>query len=166
MFILGEDVLNTAPLLALAALRALRNRPMAIAEKLGIPLWDDRAVQEAVQHEKGPLFIAASQDTRLDPEAEGVYLAAPDDLARLGFAVAHHHRQRAPDVPGFEKEAAAQAVTIAEALKQAKHPLIISGTSCNDERVIEAGANVAWALCEPGVTRGFPLSSRNATALG
>ena len=150
VFILGEDVINTAPLLALAVLRAQRNSPMAIAEKLGIPPWDDRAVQEAVQHEKGPLFIAACLDTWLDPAASGVYLAAPADTARLGFAVAHHIDSRAPDVPGLDKEAAAQAVTIAEALKLSKHPLIITGTSCGNEQVIEAGANVAWALCETG----------------
>jgi NADH-quinone oxidoreductase subunit G len=166
VFILGEDVVNTAPLLALAALRALRNRPMAIAEKLGIPPWDDRAVQEAVQHEKGPLFIAASQDTWLDPAAEGVYLAAPNDLARLGFAVAHHIDTRAPDVPGLEKEAAAQAVAIAEALKLSKHPLIITGTSCGSEQVIEAGANVALALCETGRDPGICLIVPECNSLG
>ena len=64
---------------------------MAIAEKLRIPLWDDRAVREAIQHEKGPLFIAASQDTWLDRDAATAStMAAPDDVARLGFAVAHH----------------------------------------------------------------------------
>ena len=166
VFILGEDVVNTAPLLALAALSAQRNRPMAIAEKLGIPPWDDRAVREAVQHEKGPLFIAASLDTWLDPEASGVYLAAPADVARLGFAVAHHIDSRAPDVPGLEKEAAAQAVTIAEALKKAKHPLILTGTSCGNERVIEAGANVAWALCKTGSDPGISFVVPECNSLG
>ena len=168
VFILGEDVPNTAPMLALSVIRALRNSPAAIAERLGIPLWDDRAVQEAVQHEKGPLFIAASMDTWLDDDAAGVYRGAAQDVARLGFAVAHHIDTRAPEVPDLEKGAAAKAVTIAESLKQAKHPLIITGTSCNNEQVMEAAADVALALCKTGHDPGlcFVVPECNSIGIG
>ena len=39
---------------------------------------------------------------------------------------------------------------IAEALKSAKRPLIISGASMGSESIIQAAANIAWALCESG----------------
>jgi NADH-quinone oxidoreductase subunit G len=42
------------------------------------------------------------------------------------------------------------AKEIASALKNAKRPLIVSGTGCMSQAVIEAAANVAWALCTTG----------------
>ena len=89
VFILGEDVTNTAPMLALALRQSVRRQPMAIATKLHIPEWDDGAVRAAVQDAKGPLFIAATTATRLDDVATATVRGAPDDLARLGFDVAH-----------------------------------------------------------------------------
>src|SRR5581483_9322757 len=77
VFVLGEDVTNTAPRLALALRQSVRRKPMKIAEKLRIPEWDDAAVREAVQQAKGPLFIAALHATRLDDAATRAYYAAP-----------------------------------------------------------------------------------------
>ena len=42
------------------------------------------------------------------------------------------------------------AKEIAAALKNAKRPLIVSGTGCMSQAIIEAAANVAWALCSIG----------------
>ncbi|MCL4303569.1 MAG: NADH-quinone oxidoreductase subunit NuoG [Anaerolineae bacterium] len=148
VFILGEDVTNVAPMLALALRQSTRQQPMSIAEKLHIPGWDDAAVREAIQQEKGPLFVAAPYSTRLDDVATQTYRAAPDDLARLGFAVAHALNHNAPSVIDLPDEVLALAKNIAHALKGAKRPLIVSGTSCRGEAVLRAAANVAWALGE------------------
>src|SRR5262249_32379882 len=96
---LGEDVTNTAPMLALALRQSARRRPMKVAEKLKIPQWDDAAVREAIQHTKGPVFIATPDSTALDDIAIQTYRAAPDDIARLGFAVAHALDAAAPAAP-------------------------------------------------------------------
>jgi NADH-quinone oxidoreductase subunit G len=42
------------------------------------------------------------------------------------------------------------AKEIATALKNAKRPLIVSGAGCMSQAIIEAAANVAWALCSTG----------------
>jgi len=47
----------------------------------------------------------------------------------------------------------ALAREIAEALKGAKRPLIISGTSMGSASIIQAAANIAWALCTIGKAR-------------
>jgi hypothetical protein len=49
VLILGEDVTNTAPMLALALRQSVRRQPMEIALKLHIPEWDDAAVREVTQ---------------------------------------------------------------------------------------------------------------------
>ena len=140
VFILGEDVTNVAPRMALAVRQSVRQQPMEIAKKLKIPLWMDHGVRDAMQGAKGPLYIATPYATRLDEVATATFHAAPDDLARLGFAVAHALDSRAPAMEDFPL-----AGEIARALKAAKKPLVISGTSCASEAVIQAAANVAMA---------------------
>ncbi|MGO9014895.1 MAG: NADH-quinone oxidoreductase subunit NuoG [Dissulfurispiraceae bacterium] len=150
VFVLGEDVTNSAPLLALALRQSVRRKPMEIARRMHIPEWDDAAVRGAVQQEKGPLFSATPYGTKLEEVSSYVYHAAPDDLARFGFAVAHELDNRSPAVNGLTKELHELAAGIAQALKEAQQPLIVSGTGCGSGAVIEAAANIAWALCREG----------------
>jgi NADH-quinone oxidoreductase subunit G len=140
VLILGEDVTNVAPRIALALRQSVRQQPMEIAKKLKIPLWMEYGVRDAMQSAKGPLYIATPYATRLDEVATATFHAAPDDLARLGFAVAHALDPRAPSVENFPL-----AIEIASALKAAKKPLVISGASCGSEALIQAAANVAMA---------------------
>ncbi|MGD0211901.1 MAG: NADH-quinone oxidoreductase subunit NuoG [Terriglobales bacterium] len=144
VFILGEDLTNVAPRMALAVRQSVRQQPMEIAKKLNIPLWMDHGVRDAMQGAKGPLYIATPYATRLDDVATATFHAAPDDLARLGFAVAHALDSRAPAVPTMNEWPLASE--IARALKAAKRPLVISGASCGREDVVEAAANVALAV--------------------
>ncbi len=155
VLVLGEDVTNTAPLLGLALRRSVRNQPVDIVEKKRIPAWDDNAVRNMVQNERGPLYIAAVRDTRLDSIAAKTYQASPDGLARLGYAIAHELSSDAPAVEGLSADTAILAQEIARALKNAQHPVIISGTSLGNEALVKAAANVAWALCAGGKQAGL-----------
>lgn len=148
VLVLGEDLSNTAPMLALALLQSIRQKPMEITEKLKLPKWDDAGVRNAIQKEKGPLFIATPLNTKLDPVATRTFRAVPDDIARLGFLVANILDSRSSRVEGLSAEVQSLGEEIAMALKGARRPLVISGTSCHSEQVIQAAANVAWALCE------------------
>src|SRR5262249_27946851 len=163
---LGEDVMNTAPMLALALRQSSRRRPMRIAEKLKIPEWDDAAAREAVGQTKGPLFIATTDSTKLDDIAVQTYRAAPDDIVRLGFAVAHALNASAPPVADFPDEARALAESVARALREAERPLIVSGTSCGSEAVMHAAANVAWALRANGRAAGLCFAMPECNSLG
>jgi NADH-quinone oxidoreductase subunit G len=150
ILVLGEDLTNVAPRLALALRRSVLRKPLEIAARLKIPEWDDAAVREAIQEEKGPLFIATTCSTRLDDIAAETYRAAPADLARLGFAMAHTLNADAPPIIDLPEELHSLAGRIAQALREAERPLIISGISCGSEEVMLAAANVARALCEAG----------------
>jgi NADH-quinone oxidoreductase subunit G len=164
--VLGEDVTNAAPMLALALRQLVRRQPMRIAERLKIPQWDDAAIREAVQQEKGPLIIATPCSTRLDDVATQVYRAAPDDLARLGFAVAHALIADLPPVTNLPDDLRLLAGSIAHALREAERPVVLSGTSCGSEAVIQAAANVAWALCETGRAAGLGFTMPECNSLG
>jgi NADH-quinone oxidoreductase subunit G len=164
--VLGEDVTNTAPMLALALRQSSRQRPMRIAEKLKIPEWDDAAVREAVQQTKGPVFIATPDKTGLDDIAAQKFHAAPDDIARLGFAIAHALDAGAPPAADLSDDERARAESIARALREAAQPLVVSGVSCGSETVMRAAANVAWALCATGRPAGLCFTSPECDSLG
>jgi NADH-quinone oxidoreductase subunit G len=140
VFILGEDLTNVAPRMALSVRQSVRQQPMEAVKKLKVPLWLDQGVRDAMQEAKGPLYIATPSRTRLDDVATATFRAAPDDLARFGFAVAHALDSRAPGSQDWPL-----AGEVARALKAAKKPLVISGASCASETVIQAAANVAMA---------------------
>ena len=146
VLVLGEDVSNVAPLLELSLRRSILRKPSAIAGELRIEPWNDAAVREALQTERGPLFIAATGTTDLDDAATYACHCAPDDIARLGMAVAHNLDADAPEVVGLSDEGSSLARTIADALREAERPLVISGTSTTSRAVIESAAQVAYAL--------------------
>ncbi len=150
VFVLGEDVMNVAPMLALSLRHSIRQRPLRIAEKLKIPPWHDYAVRDALQNDQGPFFVASPSATRLDEIATRSFRAAPDDLASLGFAVARALDTAMPSSQEMPQGLAPLAKEIAHALKEAQRPLIISGMSCGSESLIKAAANIAWALCDQG----------------
>ena len=144
VFVLGEDLTSVAPRMALSLRQSVRRQPMEIARRADIPLWMDHGVRDALQDSKGPLYIASPYPTRLDEVATATFRGAPSDLARLGFAVAHALDPQAPSAQEFPL-----AGEIANALKTAKKPLVISGMSCCRQAVMEAAANVAMAARAP-----------------
>ncbi|MER0042718.1 NADH-quinone oxidoreductase subunit NuoG [Pseudomonas sp. MGal98] len=146
VFVLGEDLTQTAARVALALRQSVKGKATEIAAGAKIQDWHMAAVQNVAQHALNPLFIASVTATRLDDVAEQCVHAAPDDLARIGFAVAHAIDPSAPAVEGLEAEASELVQRIAEALVGAKRPLIVSGASLGNRAVIEAAANIASAL--------------------
>jgi NADH-quinone oxidoreductase subunit G len=146
VFILGEDVTQTAARMALGLRQSVKNKAEDMAAAMKVQPWLDAAVKNIGQHEMNPLFIASLAETRLDDIAEECVHAAPDDLARIGFAVAHAIDPSAPAVTGLDDEALQLAQRIAAALLEAKRPLIVSGASLGSNALIEAAANIAKAL--------------------
>ncbi len=146
VLVLGEDLLNSAPRLALALLQSVRQQPMKRADELKIPRWDDAAVRNIVQGRRGPLFLAGYRRTWFHDYATDNYFAAPDDIARLGFSVAQSIDAHDLSVQDLSKEVRERAHRIAEALMQAERPLVIAGTGSGSHATIEAAADVAWAL--------------------
>jgi len=91
----------------------------------------------------------------LNPIATHKLCAAPDDVARLGFAVAHELNASLPPVQGADEIIFNNAKAIATALQNAKHPVIISGISGYNEGIIKAAYNIAEALNLSGKQAGL-----------
>ncbi|MEX6503723.1 NADH-quinone oxidoreductase subunit NuoG [Pseudomonas zhanjiangensis] len=166
VLVLGEDLTQTAARIALALRQAVKGQARAHAASLEIQPWLNAAVQNIGQHERYPLFIASVDATRLDDVAEQCLHAAPDDLARLGFAVAHALDAGAPPVADLDAQTGALAERIAASLLAAKRPLVIGGTSLGSRALLEATANVAKALHRRGQRGSLSLVLGEANSLG
>jgi NADH-quinone oxidoreductase subunit G len=166
VLVLGEDVTNTAPRVALALRQSALGKTAALAAEKQVPEWQAAARADIGQHEKHPVFIACMTATRLDDIAADIVRVAPDDIARLGFAVAHALDATAPPVEGLDPAAARLAESIADALCAATRPLIVSGTGAGSAAVLEATLNVAHALHARGKTGELCLIVPEVNSLG
>ena len=154
VLILGEDLTQTAPRMALSVRQAAKNKAKEMAAERRTQEWLAEPVQRIGQDAKSPIYILAATQTRLADVATGEVVASPNDIARLGFAVAA--AVAGENITGLDDDAKAFAQTIADTLKAAKKPLIISGTSLQDPAIMEAAAQVAQNLGNAGLTLTVP----------
>jgi NADH-quinone oxidoreductase subunit G len=166
VLVLGEDVTNTAPRVALALRQSAHGRTAVLAAEKHLPDWQAEARANVAQYAKHPVFIASMAATRLDDISAETWCAAPDDIARLGFAVAHALDATAPPVEGLDPATAQRAEGIARALSAAEKPLIVSGTGAGSAAVAAAAANVALALHTRGQQAQLCLVVPEVNSLG
>ena len=142
VLILGEDLVNTAPMMALAVREASRNLGKEMGDKMGIQAWNAYPIAQLAQEAKSPIFIATPFKDSLDELAESTFRGNLSDIAELGYAVASALSGEVSDV----KQTDSLVEKIALTLKNAKNPVIISGINGGDEQVIHAACNIATAL--------------------
>ena len=165
ILVLGEDVTNTAPRLALSLRQSVRNLAKQMATDMRIPLWQDEAVRVLAQDKLSPLFILAVADTPLDDVAELKLNLRPSDIALFGFAIAAKLDSNLPAVKGFDDAENRQIEGIAESLKNAQRPLLVSGTGCRDKAVIQAAAAIAKALDNKNAMLSYCLPEANSLGM-
>jgi len=137
VLVLGEDVTNTAPRVALA-----------------------------IRQTTGPIFVSTPYRTKLDEVATLSVTLAPDDIAGLGFAIAHQIDPAFPSVQGFSTEIAQSAQGIAQALLKAKRPVIVSGTGSLSPSILEAAATLSSALFGKNAATQICFSVCEANSIG
>jgi len=153
--VLGEDVLDTAPRLALALRQATRQAKLERAERAGIPAWQDAGVRNHGQWSASPAFAATPLPTRLDDIFTEALHVPPESIGRVAFALAHAIDGRFADAGPLGEGEQAFVDAAAAALRDAERPLVVSGTGARSKTVLEGAANVAAAL--EGAERGAGL---------
>ncbi len=146
ILILGEDLTNTAPMIALAVRQAIKNLPSKEALSKDIPLWNDLPFRELAQERKSPVFIASPIKDSLDDIAEKSFRGSFEDISKLGFSIDSIIRDKSTGLKNVDVEIMKLAEKIASSLENAENPLIISGITCGDENILRAGMNIAASL--------------------
>ena len=166
VLVLGEDLTQTGARMALSVRQAVKGKAREMAAAQKVADWQIAAIMNIGQHAKYPLFITNVDDTRLDDVAALNYRAPVADQARFGFAIANIINGEAPAVEGLSAELKAKIETVAQALTSAKKPLIISGSHAASDAMIQAAANVAFALKAKGANVGISYLASHANSFG
>lgn len=158
VLILGEDVSNTAPRIALAVRQASRLVSFELASGADIPDWQDAGVRGHAQHERNPLFVATPASTRLDDIATEVISGSVTDLEATARAieVALEDPQKES---GFVK-------TVAESLRAAKHPLVVTGCSLGSVALVRSAARIAQSLNRMGGDSRLAIVANEVNSIG
>lgn len=156
ILIVGEDVTNHAPRLALSIRQAVRGLSNELAGQSGIAEWHDAAVRELAQHDKSPLIVLTPMADRLDDVASESHRLAPNEIVALVEQITGALKGNEPS----------QAKDIANTLQKAKRPLIISGTSLGSTNLLKAAANLALVLSTKNPGTGIHLCASESNSLG
>ncbi len=140
VLIIGEDLTNTAPRIALALRQSVRQKALELAEANRIPSWQDAAVRELAQRELSPLSLLTPYATRLEDIASHSVINSVSELVAIGADIAAAINENKQSASGSIAE------QIAAELMAAKRPLIVAGTGADDVDTIKVAASIANAL--------------------
>ncbi len=165
VFVLGEDVTNSAPMIALALRQSVKNAPRQKAWDLKIPYWNDAAIREVVQNETGPFYSATPYSTKLDEIATSTFFGNTPQLIRLGSLVvsALKNPPENNNKPDLMHDF---AFRVSNDLLQAKKPLIVSGTGMMSAEIINIAYQIAALLKGKGKEAGLTYSVPETNSMG
>ncbi|MDE4455187.1 NADH-quinone oxidoreductase subunit NuoG [Psychrobacter sp. DAB_AL62B] len=161
VLVLGEDITQTSPRVALSIRQAAKNEALKMAAATKTQSWLAEPVKRIAQGAQSPVYIIDVTQTKLEDISKVSVVATPEDITKLGFKVANEIANFADDLAEIvnpqtaEQDAntdvdAMQALAqqIAYDLIQADKPLIVSGSSLSSIALIEAAAQITQALSQ------------------
>jgi NADH-quinone oxidoreductase subunit G len=159
VLVLGEDVANTAPRLALALRQAVRSAAHEAADRLKLSPWQDAAIRIAAQEARAPLIIASPFPTALDDIAHIVLPTTPAQM--LDFARALQVALAA-DAPGGDGDVA----TIARLLHAAKRPIVVAGCALGVRALPASAAMIVQGLRARNIDARLAFAVPECNSLG
>jgi len=168
VLVLGEDLLDTAPRLALAIRQAARNESKEMAVEANIPLWQDAGVRGHAQHAANPISIASVLPTRLQDIATYAWQAPPAQLAQTAVQIAQRVSASGTAIPTTVHSDPEQVFIegTAAALARAQRPLIVVGVSAGEPGLLQAAGAILEALAAPNRTPGLLTVGAEANSFG
>ncbi len=157
ILIVGEDLTNHAPRLALSVRQAAHARATELAAAIGIPAWQDAAVRTLAQEQRHPVMILGAHSDRLDDIASVKMRQTPASILETLAALSEGLAQRPRDD---------ELAGILDALLNAKRPLVITGNSLGDAAIASAALAFATKLRARVDETGFLCVPSEGNSLG
>ncbi len=163
VLIIGENLEQTAPRLALSVKQVLRNATLDKADSIGVKHWQDAAVRTYAGDTKTPLFSLQAQSTSFDELANGALQLSPakitaaverltqmlhDDFTHdivvplNEQTIADNQASTSQEDKPLDKSADKFLLLLARVLSQASAPLIITGLSLKSASLLSAIDNL------------------------
>ena len=162
VLVLGEDVYQSVPRLALAIRQTARNKPLRKAQKINIPAWHANAVKTFIGMDRGPLFVAHPQPTWLDEMSLQAFRKTSTEIEQLAETLVALLEGK--DVP--TGKVADEAKHILNEWADCKSVAIVCGTSLQNKKLIELSAKIASLLQQKNIDSGIYCISPKANSLG
>lgn len=138
VLVLGENLTNSSPRLALALRQTARNAERELAAQKGVHAFLDPAVRTAGEGRRTPIVLATPLPDEFVSLATLSLRRDPQGVAAFGTSVAAALRGEATnDI---------EAQRVAEVLAAAQKPLIVAGCALMSAAIIEAAAAIIAAL--------------------
>ena len=167
VLVLGEDITQTSPRVALSIRQAAKNEALKMAAATKTQSWLAEPVKRIAQGAQSPVYIIDVTQTKLEDISKVSVVATPEDITKLGFKVADEITNFADDFAEIVDPSTAEqdaddtadtnvnadpmqalAQQIAYDLIQADKPLVVSGSSLSSTALIEAAAQITQALSQ------------------
>lgn len=161
VLLVGEDVTQTAPRVALSIRQMTKNSGIAKSAKLGIKPWQDEAVRNISQDEKSPLIIINTCETKLADVAKHNLSLAPNNQLELLLEIEAYLTNK-----GAEIRCSDIAIAIANELLAASNPIVVTGTHSFDITLLSACLRLSILLKNQKENSGFYCATSAINALG
>ncbi|WP_343192291.1 NADH-quinone oxidoreductase subunit NuoG [Buchnera aphidicola] len=166
--ILGEDLTQVAPRMALSVRQAVKSKRLQLAEQKNVPIWHNQACINISQDKKNYLFITNIDVTNLDDISTWNYTGSVDDQVILAYSIANEIDKSSPPSVCIDETIVHNKLFLVKKLLSSKKPLIISGSHSRNVNLIQAAFNISLALKKLNRDVGLILltSSSNSIGLG
>ncbi|WP_295164706.1 NADH-quinone oxidoreductase subunit NuoG [uncultured Buchnera sp.] len=167
ILILGEDLTQTSPRVALAVRQAMKNKSKYLAQLHGIPQWNASALSQIAENYKNSLYIINTHETKLDDIADWCYFSSIDQQVNFASAIAHELDNTLPHISCLDSNLIEKASIIAKEIMLSKKVLIISGSHSFSESIIKASINIAISINRKNINHvGLTFLTSSSNTLG
>ncbi|ANZ22389.1 NADH-quinone oxidoreductase subunit G [Buchnera aphidicola (Diuraphis noxia)] len=146
ILVLGEDLTQTSPRVALAIRQAMKKKAHDMANLHQIPKWNSTPISQIVEHHKNSLYIIHTHETKLDDVAEWSYFASIHEQVNFSYAIACELDEKLPKLSNLSVVLKEKVSTIANRLLSSKKALIISGSHSFSSSIIKSAINIATSI--------------------
>ncbi|WP_170940647.1 NADH-quinone oxidoreductase subunit NuoG [Pseudoalteromonas sp. NBT06-2] len=159
VLLVGEDVTQTAPRIALSIRQMTKNRGINKAEKFGIKPWQDEALRNITQDTKSPLIIINTHESKLSDVAKQNLNLSPNKQLILLLEIETY-------LVNNTSHCSELAISIASDLLNANNPAIITGTHSFNIELLSACLRISAILKKQKNNSGFYCATSAVNTLG
>lgn len=167
ILVIGEDLTQTSPRVALAIRQAIKNKAKKLAVSNGIPEWNASPISNTTENHRNSLYIMNTHETKLDDVAEWCYFGSINQQVKLLCAISYALDKKLPNIKNIHDDLIKKAFYIADKLISSKKSLIVSGSHSFSVSLIKASINIATIIKKKNINHiGLTLLTASSNALG
>lgn len=167
ILIIGEDLTQTSPRVALAVRQAMKKKAKKLAESIGIPEWNASVVSKIAENYKNSLYIIHTHETKLNDIAEWSYNSSIDEQIDFLSSVTHKIDKSYSDISNLNSYLKSKAHLIAKKIMDAEKVLIICGSHSFSASLIKSAINIAISINQKNINHvGFTSLTSSSNTLG